>query len=158
MNDEIPFTGRYNFNKDAFQNWVFCWGLSVNGAYCYIQDGQVVDFVQTDAYCDCLETLHRWYANGLIDVEAVTQDANTVMSKLKTGQVGCFFRGAVPANYMGEYANQYVPIMLPTAIEGVPPRRVPTCPARPRRVPDLHGCRARRGAHCCRLPLAGLRV
>lgn len=122
-NDEIPFTGRYNFNQDAFLNWAYCWGLPVNGAYCYIQDDKVVDFVKSDVFRSVLETLSRWYANGLIDVEAVTQDANTVSAKLKTGKVGCFFRNAIASSVVGaEFADQYVAIMLPTAIEGVTPK------------------------------------
>ena len=57
----------------------------------YIDDDKKVQFLATqDGFRDCMEWLHMLYEEGLVDPEIVSQDFNTVETKLKEGNVGFF--------------------------------------------------------------------
>ena len=57
----------------------------------YIDDDKKVQFIATqDGFRDCMEWLHMLYEEGLVDPEIVSQDFNTVETKLKEGNVGFF--------------------------------------------------------------------
>lgn len=57
----------------------------------YLDNDKKVQFTATQqGFRDCMEWLHTCYSEGLIDPEVISQDANTVETKLKEGNVGFF--------------------------------------------------------------------
>lgn len=57
----------------------------------YIDDDKKVQFTATqDGFRKCLEWMHMCYEEGLIDAEVMSQDGNTIETKLKAGNVGFF--------------------------------------------------------------------
>lgn len=57
----------------------------------FIDDNKQVQFTATqDGFRECMEWLHMCYEEGLVDVELLSQDLNTIESKLTNGNVGFF--------------------------------------------------------------------
>ena len=57
----------------------------------YIDDEKQVQFaVKNEGFRACLEWLHTLYEEGLVDAELISQDINTIETKLKAGNVGFF--------------------------------------------------------------------
>ena len=57
----------------------------------YLDDDKQVQFTPIqDGFRECMEWLHLCYDEGLLDAEMLSQDDNTVVSKLTAGNVGFF--------------------------------------------------------------------
>ena len=57
----------------------------------YIDNDKQVQFTATqDGFRECMEWLHECYEEGLVDAELISQDINTIETKLKEGNVGFF--------------------------------------------------------------------
>lgn len=57
----------------------------------YIDDDKNIVFAPTtDGFRQCMEWLNTCYSEGLIDAEVISQDINTIETKLKEGNVGFF--------------------------------------------------------------------
>ena len=57
----------------------------------YIDNEKQVQFAATqDGFRECMEWLHECYEEELVDAEMISQDINTVETKLKEGNVGFF--------------------------------------------------------------------
>jgi putative aldouronate transport system substrate-binding protein len=57
----------------------------------YLDDDKNVQFTPVqDGFRECMEWLHTLYDEGLIDAEVISQDINTIETKLKEGNVGFF--------------------------------------------------------------------
>ncbi len=57
----------------------------------YLDDEKKVQFLPTqDGFRECMEWLHTLYDEGLVDPEVLSQDINTIETKLKVGNVGFF--------------------------------------------------------------------
>ncbi len=57
----------------------------------YLDNDKKVQFTATQqGFRECMEWLHTCYSEGLVDPEIISQDANTVESKFKEGNVGFF--------------------------------------------------------------------
>jgi len=55
----------------------------------YIDNNKQVQFAPNqEAFREAMEWLHTCYDEGLLDIESLSQDANTVGTKLKTGKIG----------------------------------------------------------------------
>ncbi len=67
-------------------------GLPIDAdRWIYIDDNKTVQFAPTsDEFRACMEWLHTCYSEGLIDPEVISQDINTIETKLKAGNVGFF--------------------------------------------------------------------
>lgn len=57
----------------------------------YIDDNKKVQFVATqDGFRECMEWVNMCYKEGLVDAELLSQDLNTIETKLKAGNIGFF--------------------------------------------------------------------
>ncbi len=57
----------------------------------YIDNDKQVQFAATqDGFRECMEWLHECYDEELVDAELISQDINTIETKLKEGNVGFF--------------------------------------------------------------------
>ncbi len=67
-------------------------GLPIDSdRWVYIDDDKNIQFAPTsDEFKACMEWLHTCYSEGLIDPEVISQDINTIETKLKAGNVGFF--------------------------------------------------------------------
>ena len=94
--DEIPFT--CDFNIDAGQvvvedliNQFAMFGVPENDLFVCIDDSDKVQFTGTmPGWRACVEWLHTLYSEGLMDIEALTQDSNMWANKINANQVGYF--------------------------------------------------------------------
>lgn len=57
----------------------------------YVEDGQIKCANTQDEWKDYLEVLHRWYAEGLISPDFVTEDYTTLRAKVLNNEVGITF-------------------------------------------------------------------
>lgn len=57
----------------------------------YIDDNKKVQFAATqDGFRECMEWVSMCYKEGLVDAELMSQDLNTIETKLKAGDIGFF--------------------------------------------------------------------
>jgi putative aldouronate transport system substrate-binding protein len=119
-----PFSGTWGGYESVLQFLSF-WGIPFGGAsWLHItDDNQVVSQLQHSNLRAAMETLSRWYSEGLIDMETVTQDGNAHNAKINAGQLGTLWRWRMLAMLTpDEIVEQYVGIMPVAAIPGVTPQ------------------------------------
>lgn len=118
--NEIPMGGTYGSMVSGLQFMFSCWGIPANDKYVSIDDeGKVYSHLQHENLRAALETISRWYNEGLIDVEAVSQDENAYEAKVNAGTYGSFWRWRMTAMGTDESVySQYV-CMMPPTVEGV---------------------------------------
>ena len=122
--DEIPFT--CDFNIDAGQvvvedliNQFAMFGVPENDLFVCIDDNDKVQFTGTmPGWRSCVEWLHTLYSEGLMDVEALTQDSNMWANKINADQVGYFTYLRLLNTALTEDAQKNYISMLPPAAEG----------------------------------------
>ena len=121
--NEIPFGGPMMPMEDGMLHLLSFWGIPYNNHYASINDeGKVYSWLTSDAMRDAMETIHRWYDEGLIDMESVTQDVNSSDAKVNSGKVGSFWRWRLSAMGTDEAIySQYV-CVNPFAAEGYTPK------------------------------------
>ncbi len=126
--DEIPFSGTIGWDSGGtVQTGVLVnlsfWGIPFNPEWIAIDDDNVVySQLLEENLRPAMETLHRWYDQGLIDVEAVAQDNTAFEAKVSSGILGTFWRWRMIA--MGtdpEIVEQYKGI-LPVSADGITPK------------------------------------
>ena len=91
--DEIPLEMGLDIGFNGIRYMLPLFGASpaTPDKWIYIDDDKKVQFLATqDGFRDCMEWLHMLYEEGLVDPEIVSQDFNTVETKLKEGNVGFF--------------------------------------------------------------------
>lgn len=90
--DEIPLEMGLDIGFNGIRYMLPLFGLPCDpDKWIYIDDDKKVQFIATqDGFRDCMEWLHMLYEEGLVDPEIVSQDFNTVETKLKEGNVGFF--------------------------------------------------------------------
>ena len=88
--DEIPFSGVFSNGKGYSFNF-FPAAFGVLEGF-YLEDGKVNHSILSPKYKDYLDTMRKWYAEGLIDPDFLAVDSNTFQAKATSGQVGSWFR------------------------------------------------------------------
>lgn len=121
--DEIPFSGVYtNGSGYSINYFPAAFGL-LEGFY--LEDGKVNHSILSPKYKEYLDTMRKWYAEGLLDPDFLAVDSNTFQAKATSGQVGSWF-GSETAHY-ATYASimketvpeaQIAALNWPTAPDG----------------------------------------
>lgn len=92
--DEIPMSFDLNRSDYTVRYLFNLFGLPLDSEYykwLYLDNDKQVQFAPTmQEFRDCLEWLNMCYAEGLLDVETITQDGAMIKSKLNEGTVGFF--------------------------------------------------------------------
>lgn len=90
--DEVPFAFSINDGGNMGSLYgLFGMPVSDTGTLLYLDnDGQVQCGAVTQNFRDAMEWMHMLYTEGLVDVEVLSQDANTSMAKIAEGNVGLF--------------------------------------------------------------------
>lgn len=100
-NDEIPFISLgHNKTSQSIDNFAPGFGI-VDGLY--VKNGTVKFGPYDPEYKNYLETMSKWYKEGLIDPEFSTQDSKLFDSKM-TNNLGGAFYGALSGN-LGTYLS-----------------------------------------------------
>lgn len=94
--DEIPFVS----SAGDFRNFSGAWGINASTGF-YQQDGKIKYSAMEPAFKDFLETMAKWYKEGLIDPEYASTDGKMKDSKITSDKGGAFI-GSLSAN-MGRY-------------------------------------------------------
>lgn len=117
--DEIPYGGTFLSMVDGLTHLFSFYGVPYNDRYISIgEDGKVTSPLKADGLRAAIETVNRWYSEGLVDIESVTQDTNAFEAKVNAGQYGSFWRWRMTAMGTDESVySQYV-CMMPIAAEG----------------------------------------
>lgn len=118
--DEVPYSGTLLDGSNASLYIMFnYWGIPTDGStfFSLDEEGNVVFDAYRDGFRECLEWLNMLYSEGLIDPETITQDVNTLSSKLREDNIGLFphFR-LVSMNV--DPALESCTFMLPVSADG----------------------------------------
>lgn len=116
--DEIPLEMGLDTGFTGFRYILPMFGVPADNSYwIYLDENKQVQFAPTqDGFRKALEWLHQMYEEGLTDPELLSQDSNTVDSKLKEGNVGFFTLWRLIAMGMDDgVASNSVCIMPPSA-------------------------------------------
>jgi len=122
--DEFPLSGIMGGNESILEFLTF-FGIPYKNNPIWLNitnDDKVVCSLQNQNFRAAMETLNRWYNDGLIDIEALTQNLSSFEAKVNNSQVGMFWRWRMMAMLSpDEIVNQYVGILPVAAIPGVTP-------------------------------------
>jgi len=100
-----PFTGSKGYRLDFIAK---AYGIVLGDmatSVMYIQDGKVVYGPMQPAYKDFLTTWRKWYAEGLIDKDIATVDANLAKAKILDGSaasIGAYTNTLLTYNTTGQ--------------------------------------------------------
>lgn len=92
QNDEVPLEMGLDTGFYGVRYILPLFGVPCDPSkWIYIDDNKQVQFTATqDGFRKCMEWLHMCYEEGLVDAEVLSQDLNTIESKLKGGNAGFF--------------------------------------------------------------------
>ena len=117
--NEMPMGGTLRNLVDGIMHLANFWGVALNDIDIALDDeGKVYSPLTADGMRPALETISRWYNEGLIDIEAISQDSNASEAKLNAGNVGVTWRWRMSA--MGtadEIWQQYIAV-IPFSADG----------------------------------------
>jgi putative aldouronate transport system substrate-binding protein len=125
IKDEFPFSGTWGGYESVLEFLSF-WGMPYKSGenWLYITDDhRVTSQLLHENFRSAMETLNRWYNEGLIDMETFTQDLNAHNAKLNSGLMGTLWRWRMTAMSTPENITaQYIGILPIAALPGVKPR------------------------------------
>jgi putative aldouronate transport system substrate-binding protein len=125
IKDELPFSGQWGSYESVLEFLSF-WGMPYKNNenwLCITDDHRVTSQLLHENFRPAMETLNRWYAEGLIDMETFTQDLNAHNAKLNGALMGTLWRWRMIAMTTPEdVVEQYTCILPIAALPGVKPR------------------------------------
>lgn len=121
--DEIPLEMNLESNYYGVRWMLPMFGIPADAKkWLYIDNDKKVQFTPTQpGFRSCLEWLHQMYDEGLTDAEILSQDINTVGSKLQEGNVGFFTGWRLTAMGWENGVEKDCTLYMPTSPEGTTP-------------------------------------
>lgn len=119
--DEIPFSFINNWwCADVGDIMAALGGMPDNPDHRIVQDGKVIYTAAEPEYATAISRLHDWYAEGLIDQEALTQDDRTYLAKGKTDPetLGAYIWWETEEVVGPERAGDYVLVPALSGVDG----------------------------------------
>lgn len=117
--DEIPLAGTFNDIQNGVMNVLRCGGVPTNNEFIFLDDaGKAYSWLNHPNPRAGMETLSVWYAEGLIDIETVSQDYKAFEAKVNANDYGSFWRWRMTSMGTTPELNEQNECMLPTAAEG----------------------------------------
>lgn len=121
--DEIPL--EIGLNADSYGlRWLTpMFGIPLSGSrWIYIDNNGDVQFAPTqEGFRQCMEWLHLLYVEGLTDPEIISQDKNTVETKMKGDNIGMFVSWRLKAMAFDDGVAKNGVMFVPPAPEGTTP-------------------------------------
>ena len=103
LQDEIPFVPSPNHGK--LDCWKVAFGLNNGNDGFYLDaDKKVHHNYLSENYVQYLNTMAAWYAEGLIDIEYITNDRNMLNAKM-TGNLGGATYAGYGMGFLGNWTN-----------------------------------------------------
>ena len=125
--DEIPYGGTWGSPMNGLHYAFSSFGIPANTSYVGIDDeNKVYSWLQDDNLRAAVETLARWYQEGLIDLEAVSQDDNSFDAKLNACEYGAFYRWRMTAMGTDESVYSQYTCIVPPSANGIQPKLLRT--------------------------------
>ncbi len=122
VNDTIPFTIMMGANTkmtDAYSMYAFldCFGGALSE---YTDDGELIPFYLTNGYKEWLKWMAKLYADGLVDVEYVTNTNQQFWEKAVSGKAGFFNAFWSIQNYtgLGGTRDELIPVLPALKADG----------------------------------------
>lgn len=107
----VPFSGLASEVGDILKVFLGAYGLPVGGSeWWYDENGKVLYVYGTSAFRDFLTEMHKWYDEGLIDMEMTRDEAN-FQSLVATDVVGAF-------SHLSERVPQYDGLLSTAGVKG----------------------------------------
>jgi putative aldouronate transport system substrate-binding protein len=123
--DEFPVSGIMTGNESILEFLSF-FGIPYKGTPIWLHitnDNKVVSQLQHQNFRAAMTALNRWYSDGLIDLEALTQNLSSFEAKINNEQVGMFWRWRMQAMLSPDnIVEQYTSILPVAAVPGVTPQ------------------------------------
>ncbi|MGI5900254.1 MAG: hypothetical protein ACOX8S_10100 [Christensenellales bacterium] len=94
--DFIPYTCTMSFGNDH-SIYKLCAPFGVLAGF-YLEDGGINYGLLSERFKSYVETMAKWYAEGLIDKDFLANDSNAFRAKITNGDVGAFI-GSLNGNY-----------------------------------------------------------
>jgi putative aldouronate transport system substrate-binding protein len=128
-NDEIPFVGIGSSGTNTpLVGFAYSWNLAYND-FSVRDDGKTVVFGPLlPEYKEFVETMAKWYAEGLLDPDYLSTDSKSLEAKM-IGNVGGAYMGTINGN-MGKFfdtwimagnnTNDIYPVINPSRVSGAP--------------------------------------
>lgn len=118
--DEIPLEMGLNTGSYGVRYMLPMFGIPCDAdKWIYIDDTKQVKMTATqDGFRKCMEWLHQLYSEGLVDVEMISQDINTIETKIKEGNVGFFTAWRLSSMGWDETAEKDSVLYMPTGPDG----------------------------------------
>jgi len=117
--NEIPMGGTLRNLVDGIAHLMNFWGVANNEIHVALDDeGKVYSPLTAEGVRPALETISRWYNEGLIDVEAISQDSNASEAKINAGNIGCTWRWRMSAMGTDDAIWQQYICVIPFSAEG----------------------------------------
>ena len=111
----------YNWeNEDHHKQYVLpMFGIPNSDKWLYIDEDKKVQFAPVQqGFRDCVEWLSECYAEGLLDPECLSQDGNTLQTKLSEGNVGFFTAWRLKAMGWDDGVAANSECILPPSVDG----------------------------------------
>ena len=94
-------------------------GIPNSDKWLYIDEDKKVQFAPVQqGFRDCVEWLSECYAEGLLDPECLSQDGNTLQTKLSEGNVGFFTAWRLKAMGWDDGVAANIECILPPSVYG----------------------------------------
>ena len=95
-------------------------GMPDNPQHRIVREGKVIYTAAQPEYATAIAKLHQWYADGLIDQEALTQDDKTYLAKGKTASetLGAYIWWETEEVVGPERSGDYVLVPALTGVNG----------------------------------------
>ncbi len=117
--DEIPLEFTFDDNITGIYNLFSFFGLPLNEEYVYLDGrGQVCFAPEEDAFFSALEWLHGMYAEGLLDIDFISQGSNIWAEKVNEGNIGLFSYWRLQNTALSPETAAAYRLMIPVHAEG----------------------------------------
>ena len=119
LRDEIPLEFTFDDNTTGIYNIFSFFGLPLNEDFVYVDLAGNVRFApEEDAFFETLEWLHRMYAEGLLDVDFISQGSSIWAAKVNEGNTGMFSYWRLQNTALSPGVAENYRVMLPVHAEG----------------------------------------
>lgn len=119
LQDEIPMEFTFDDNNTGIYNLFSFFGLPLNEEYVYLDERGKVRFApEEDAFFATLDWLHQMYAEGLLDIDFISQGSNIWAAKVNEGNVGLFSYWRLQNTALSAETTAAYQLMIPVHAEG----------------------------------------
>lgn len=119
LQDELPLEFTFDDNTTGVYNLFSFFGLPLNEDYVYVDRTGKVHFApEEEAFFSALSWLHQMYAEGLLDIDFISQGSTIWADKVNAGTTGMFSYWRLQNTALNPGIASAYEIMLPVHADG----------------------------------------